>query len=66
MEVELCEWFPDDDCPASGANQCRNEATLSIGTNPNWHVCVNCSRLPNFKSLRLRKVRLLNRAKVGK
>lgn len=61
--MELCEWNPEEDCPATGSvwnepehhRGCKREAVLSVGKSPeNWHLCEECAALPHFKRLRLR------------
>lgn len=33
---------------------CPNEATVSLGVKPNWHLCESCASLPAFKRFRRR------------
>jgi len=58
--IELCEWWPDGDGPATGrpGEQCERESTLIVGTGHNlWHLCDECSALPRFNRLRRREPR---------
>lgn len=59
--VELCEWWPAQNKPATGApgEQCPNPATVSVGLRNNWHLCDSCASLPAFARKR-RRVRLNN------
>ena len=54
--VELCEWWPAQDAPATGApgEGCGNRAVLSVGTSTNWHLCDDCRKLPRFRRLSVR------------
>lgn len=59
--MELCEWNPTDDKPAEhvpgieGSRVgCTNEATVSIGSKVNWHLCDGCAGLPRFNKYRKR------------
>jgi hypothetical protein len=60
---ELCEWAPlacraaesDDDAYA-----CLHEATVCVGANGQWHLCVACADLPKFR--RFKKTNLVPRA----
>ncbi len=55
-DVEMCEWWPEKDRPATGAGDegCRNESTVSVGKATNWHLCDSCAALPRFKRLTAR------------
>jgi hypothetical protein len=55
MGVEHCDWDPERDARAVvDGPGCKREATVSLGNNPNWHLCEECSRLPRFKRFRKR------------
>lgn len=49
---ELCDWNPQLMIPATGAEGCKNSAVLSLGKNPNWHLCEHCAILEPFKRLK--------------
>jgi hypothetical protein len=51
---ERCEWDPDRDSAAEESDGCRNEATLSVGADGNWHLCESCAALPAFDRYRKR------------
>lgn len=55
--VNRCEWNPFKDRPATDrpGDGCLNEAKLSVGANGKWHLCVNCSMMPNFRRFRVRR-----------
>lgn len=56
--TELCEYNPKHKCAAFDPPQegdCEMQAVISVGP---WHLCQNCSGLPEFTKYRKRKVLL--------
>jgi len=52
---ESCEWWPDANQPATSREGCPNDATLSVGADPDvWHLCATCADLPAFSRKRRR------------
>jgi hypothetical protein len=65
--MELCEWNPQANAPATEVREgnkvlersgCPNEAILSVGLKENWHLCRSCAALPRFNRP-LRRVELI-------
>lgn len=56
--AERCEYNPVLKQPSWEPplpTDCRNDATLSVGANGQWHVCDACAALPEFAKYRRRK-----------
>lgn len=48
---EQCEYAPSVErgrYEGADPEACPNEATLSVGTKDNWHLCASCAALPRF------------------
>lgn len=52
--MSACEWHPAEDRPALRTDAPHGEATISVGSKPNWHLCADCAELPAFKRKRRR------------
>lgn len=60
--MSYCEWNPEEDKPAEchltnpeeSHIGCKNEATIAVGANGQWHLCESCAKLPRFKRFRVR------------
>jgi len=54
--VEVCEWWPERDAPATSVSGegCANPATVSVGTRESWHLCGACAALPRFRRMKRR------------
>lgn len=57
LPVEMCEWWPERDEPASGrpGESCVNPAEWSVGVSTNWHLCGSCAAHLRFKRMTIRK-----------
>lgn len=49
-----CEWNPNKNAPAAGDDGCRNDATVCVGADGQWHLCDECAELPRFARYRVR------------
>lgn len=62
MTVEICEWDPERDRPAtarldgSERRGCPNPAVFCVGADGDWHLCETCSSLPRFSRFRVKKI----------
>jgi hypothetical protein len=55
--TDRCEYNPTTKSASYGGEMegdCENEAVLSVGNKPNWHLCESCAALPQFKRFRSR------------
>ena len=51
---EPCEWNPDANREAMTDDEWHADAALSVGRNPNWHLCEGCAALPRFNKFKRR------------
>lgn len=55
--TEICEWNPVLHVPAvnpARETDCRNVATVCLGSRATWHLCDSCAKDPVFKHWRRR------------
>lgn len=52
--AEQCEYDPAARRARYDGEGCTNEATVRVGANGKWHLCVSCAARPEFSKYRSR------------
>lgn len=50
-----CEWHPSENRPAQTGDASHADATVSVGSDGEFHLCASCAALPRFARFKVRR-----------